>query len=152
MHGFSVFESWRSSLKDGFMHRLCSFCSLLRVYMISFFRRLKSICNPVEGLIPRTGPFVKLFELSYRSSGHSAADWLAATPEPCQMADSDDGANSLTASMTDPGDKGEWPDPPSCRQRCMAGAIVSAFCPWVVQNRISSCWKDVNRVNINFCI
>ena len=40
--------------------------------MISFFfRRSKSICNPVQGLIPGTGPFVGLFELCYRSSGCS---------------------------------------------------------------------------------
>lgn len=71
MPGVSAFESWCSSLEDGFMHRLRDFCSRWRFYMISFFRRSKSICNPVQGLIPGTGPFVGLFELCYRSSGSS---------------------------------------------------------------------------------
>ena len=77
------------------------FCTASQVLYdkLYFFIHSKSICNPVQGIIPCTRPFVRplwaLLQVFWRLY---ATDWLGAVPESYQMASSDDGAHSFRAS------------------------------------------------------
>lgn len=129
MLGVSVFESWCSSLKDGFMHRLCYFCSRWRFYMISFFLDVENqyviLCR---GLSPGPGhlwgslSFVtgllaalcrRLISCSARILSNGRLWWWSKL--------------SPRLSLTGPGDKERWQFCPRCTLRELRAASAAVW-------------------------